>query len=368
MSGNEGSTPTPAATSAAPARSRYQVEERDGERWIVCGSARNIRLHVVHGLSVGEAARKRYPEQTIFLDGVYTGPPFYDNKARHYSLDHHTGCVRAFTLATCEQAAVMVLQGLPLGEGEWHLYVNLPDLDALLAGWVLLNHLELLADNAELFWRTMPLIRVEGVIDAHGLDMEILCGMDRQSYLARKEALDRLRAEQRLTAVGRWESIDLVSYSRRMLDAFDAEIFPPELLARLLDIDEIATISLQGQKLAVLCRSHLSIYEVEALLKERHEKQLALIVLDLGGGRYTLRQADPFLDKNLTALYPALNQRDSRASDHGGADNLWGGSDDIGGSPRATGSALSGEEILKIAQQVYGGSGWLDRLVRRFRP
>ena len=78
----------------------------------------SIALRIERGLTVDSRARKRYGPQTIFLDGVYNGAPFCDNEARHYSLDHHAGCVRAFTLATCEQAAVMLLQGLPLfGEG-----------------------------------------------------------------------------------------------------------------------------------------------------------------------------------------------------------------------------------------------------------
>jgi hypothetical protein len=363
-------TPSTAGAAAGEEtrRSRYQVIERDGERCLTC-SVQTVLLHVVRGLSVNETGRKRYPEQTIFLDGVFGGPPFYDNKARQYSLDHHAGCVRAFTLATCEQAVVVLLQGLPLGEGEWQLYVNEPDLDALLASWVLLNHLELLAEGGELLWRAMPLIRVEGVIDAHGLDMEILCGVPKKTYAARKDQLDRLLAdERRHKGTGSWATIDFLDYARGILEAIDAQLFPPSHLGQLLEIEEVKRLPLQGAKQVILCRSHQNIYEVEALLKERHERQLGLIVLDRGGGRFTLRQVDPFLSRNLLALYAALNQRDSRASHHGGIDNLWGGSEDIGGSPRATGSALTGDDILRQAQQVYGAGGWFGKLVQRLRP
>jgi hypothetical protein len=362
---------TPATTSEPSSeerRSRYHVVEREGERCLTC-SVQNVLFHVVRGLSVNAAGRKRYPEQTIFLDGVFAGPPFYDNKARQYSLDHHAGCVRAFTLATCEQAVVVLLQGLALSEGEWQLYVNEPDLDALLASWALLNHLELMAEGGELLWRAMPTIRVEGVIDAHGLDMEILCGLPKEVYAASKERLDRLLTdEKRHKATGSWATIDFIDYARSMLEAIDAQLFPPSHLGQLLEIEEVKRLPLQGTKQVILCRSHQNIYEVEALLKERHERQLGLIVLDRGGGRFTLRQVDPFLSKNLLSLYITLNQRDSRASHHGGTDNLWGGSEDIGGSPRATGSALSGDEILHLAQQVYGAGGWLGRLVQRLRP
>ena len=38
----------------------------------------------------------------------------------------------------------------------------------LLAAWVLLNHVELLSGEGELLRVAMPLLRLEGVIDAHG--------------------------------------------------------------------------------------------------------------------------------------------------------------------------------------------------------
>ena len=91
--------------------SRYELTG-DPPR-IICSDWPNVRLHVERGLTVDEDEREQYPRQSVFLDGVFTGPAFLDNEMRQYSLDHHAGCVRAFTLATCEQAVVMLLQGLP---------------------------------------------------------------------------------------------------------------------------------------------------------------------------------------------------------------------------------------------------------------
>jgi hypothetical protein len=353
--------------------SRYRVVAAPGGRCVVCGAAENVKLHVERGLVVNEAGRKKYPERTIFLDGVYTGPPFYDNKARHYSLDHHTGCVRAFTLATCEQAAVMIVQGLPLEEGEWCIHVNDPDLDAVLAAWILLNHGELLRDDEALLHRVMPLVRVEGVIDAHGLDMGVLAAMPRETYEEKKRQIDLLLSRERtLKATSSWLTSDPLQYSCDLLAAMDALLFPASALSKLLEVEELQRVAIQGQRLAILCRSSQGIYDVEVTLKERYDKALGLIVLDLGSGRYTVRQVDPFLDQNLVALYEALNLRDGRVvqrGEQGGEeDNRWGGSEDIGGSPRRTGSALSGEEVLSFVQQLYGGSGgWIDRLIRRIR-
>ena len=368
MSETNDSDPTPATSSgdkvivsgeieveqpqSTSRRTRYQVVPGDDTIDVVCKNSPNILLRVERGLTVTEATRKKYPSRSIFLDGVFNGPPFLDNKARHYSLDHHTGCIRSITLATCEQAVVMLLQGLPLGEGTWTLYVNEPDLDALLASWVLMNHQELLRDDGELLRAAMPLIRVEGVIDAHGLDHSVLCAMPQRVYRQQKEKIDVLLVqEKKLKAAGAWGATNLEQYSRDQLETIDDRVFPPGYLDRLMEL-EVARVSLTEDKLAVLCRSPQGIYDVEAQLKERHDKHLGIIVLDMGSGKFTLRQVDHFLDHNLAAVYRALNARDANASGNDG-ENQWGGSDDIGGSPRSTGSALSGEQVLELIREVH---------------
>ncbi len=343
-------------------RSRYQLQERE-ERHLICTSAANIKLFVERGLSISASTRRRYPDQSIFLDGAYSEAPFLDNESRQYSLDHHAGCIRGFTLATCEQAVVMLLQGLPLDEGEWRLYINEPDLDALLSAWVLMNHTELLRNESALLEAAMPIIRVEGVIDAHGLERSVLTGLPREIYRRRREEIDLLSTdERRLKASGEWTTIDLVEYARGMLDAIDRLLVPEEQLDELLSTEliEVGRAVLPHNKIALLCRSGRGIYAVESDLKARYERQLGVIILDQGDGRFTLRQVDPFLTKNLQALYELLNDEDANVHD----DNTWGGSTDIGGSPRDGGSALTGEEILVLLGDCYAERTWWSRLWR----
>ncbi|MCA9666294.1 MAG: hypothetical protein KC503_11925 [Myxococcales bacterium] len=348
-------------------RGRYELVEQSGFCHVTCIASSNVQLLVERGLVVTAETRVRYPKQTIFLDGAYAGPLF-DNQARHYSLDHHEGCIRAFTLATCEQAAVMVLSGLPLEEGTWRIYINDPDLDALLAAWLLLNHGELAREGAMLLREVMSFVRIEGLIDAHGLEMAAtLSAFPPPVYNARKRQIDLIVArEQSVKSTGSWGTIDLVEYSRRMLGALDQVLYPPGYLDRALEIAELARAHIdKKRRVALLCRSRQGIYAVERELKQRHDKELALIVLDNGEGRFTVRQVDSFLQKDLTHLYAALNERDPNVEADG--DNRWGGSGDIGGSPRRTGTSLSGEEILQVAQAVYGGGGWFKRLVSRLK-
>lgn len=362
-------SPTDSASAIEPGQSRYVIFVSSDKRCVRCVDAPNLTLEVARNLTVGEADRKRLAAQSIFVDGVYDGPPFYDNEKRHYSLDHHSGCVRAFTLAPCEQAVVLLLQGIPLTEGNWTIYVNNPDLDAVLATWLLLNHGELLRDGMSLLRSVMPLVRVEGVIDAHGLEMGILTALSDADYEDAKGKLEHLlEQETLLKAKGDWLTTDVVEYTAGLLEKIDQLVFPSARLDSMLAVHESRRVALTTGKLAVMCRSRASIYAVEAQLRRRYPRRLGVIVLDRGGGQFTLRQADPFMQGNLRQAYEALNRRemDSRKGDLGD-DQGWGGSDAVGGSPRPSGTTLSAEEVLLTIQRAYRSGGWFTRLADRIR-
>ncbi len=345
---------------------RYRIRSGGGARNIESGNAPNIRLRVERGLTVDARHRKNYDAQTIFLDGVYAGAPFLDNEARHYSLDHHAGCVRAFTLSTCEQAVVMLLQGLPLSSGMWTVYVNDPDLDSMLAAWVLLNHVDLLNDDKALLKRIMPLIRLEGVIDGHGTERALLTGFSEEVQAEVRGQIDDLMSEEReLKGEGAWPSIDFVEYARAQLERVDAGLLPIEVLERLAETQESGRASLANGRIGVLLASGEGIYAVEERLKERYGSDLGVIVLQTAPGVYTLRLCDAFLRKDLTAVYRALNKIDPKASSGGENPNLWGGSGDIGGSPRASGTGLEGDQILEVLESVLGEQPpWYAKLWR----
>lgn len=357
--------PTTTTEMATVVLSRYRVVDRETGRFIVADDSRNIQLHILPGKTVTEEERKQYPEHTIFLDGAYGGAPFLDNERWQYSLDHHEGCVRPFTLATCQQAAVMLLKGLPVGEGEWRLFVNQPDLDALFAAWLFMNHQDVLADSATLLRGLMPLLHVEGVIDSHGLEYGVLTGLSEEDYDAQKERLDQLLIPEREhKSAGTWTNLDMVDYACDRLAAIDALLAEAGMLRERAQVEVLSTRDIQGEKQLVLCRSAGGIYEVEARLRELFGKALGVIILQTGEERYTLKQVDSFLSRDLVALYQALNAQDPEAiSQSDSGSNLWGGAADIGGSPRATGTGLTGEEILEIASRVYRGTSWFRRLL-----
>ncbi len=98
---------------------RYRVREEAGRALPVCLDAPEIRVVVSRSSSAAAGAARKAPEGTIFLDGAAQSEPFIDTQRRVMNLDHHQGCVRPFTLATCEQALALVLRGLDLREKPW---------------------------------------------------------------------------------------------------------------------------------------------------------------------------------------------------------------------------------------------------------
>src|SRR5207253_4713300 len=139
-----------------------------------------VTIRIKHGFCVTASAARSFASGSIFLDGAAQGEPFIDPKRQVYNLDHHEGCVRAFTLATCEQAMVLIRKGLDLRKRDWTVYANDADLDTVLAIWVLLNHLRLNDRSPETRARGMPLVRLQGVIDAQGLDMQDMSALPPQ--------------------------------------------------------------------------------------------------------------------------------------------------------------------------------------------
>jgi hypothetical protein len=148
---------------------RYVVKEIGGSRALTCLEAPNLSVNITRGFSVSASNARKAPPGTIYLDGCAQSEPFLDHEKKIYNLDHHEGCVRAFTLSTCEQVLVMILKGLDLREREWKVYANEPDMDTILAVWLIFNHLRISRKEPLHIRFLYALVRLEGVIDALGL-------------------------------------------------------------------------------------------------------------------------------------------------------------------------------------------------------
>ena len=346
---------------------RYKVTSGRRGGVVTCSEAPTVRVHIERGLSVTAAEARSFPAGTIFLDGAAQGAPFMAPDKAIYNLDHHEGCVRAFTLATCEQSMVLIRKRLDLRRRDWTVYANDADLDTVLAIWVLLNHLRLMHENPEMCAEIMPLLRLEGVIDALGVEMQDLCALPEAQLAKARGQMDKLLApERKLKAQGKWDGVDLSVFLAGQLRAIDRLVYPPELLAGAApEVEEIARTELREGSIAVVCRSDLGVYEAERELRRLHGDRLGLFALQKGSGTYTLRQVDASLPTPLDEIYAQLNLVDP-GSGGCAASNRWGGSDEIGGSPRGAGTRMNPQQILDACRLAHRRSSWRARFVAFF--
>ncbi|MDX2438604.1 MAG: CPBP family intramembrane metalloprotease [Acidobacteriota bacterium] len=329
---------------------RYQLKDDDRGPYLTCVEASNIAVRIERGLSVSASAARKYPKGTIFLDGAAQGEPFMDASKGIYNLDHHEGCVRSFTLSTCEQAMILILKGLDLDDERWEVWANEPDFDTVLAIWLLLNHRRIGGEDPALRRRLMPIVRLQGVIDAHGFELDELTAFPPHLQKATLDTINELRSDElALKAQGVWGTTDLLEFTHSALQQIDDLVYTPGDFEGLREVEELARVRISPHRLAVACHSEAGIYEVEEQLKEVHGDRLGLLILQKDDRTYTLRQVDPFLPTNLDDVYDRLNLLDGAVS----GSQRWGGSGDIGGSPRGVGTDLRIDEIVDICRWVF---------------
>ncbi|MBW2542810.1 MAG: hypothetical protein JRF15_12020 [Deltaproteobacteria bacterium] len=343
---------------------RYKLRGGGGEpTHIVCDEAPRVKVQVRRDFAFSLAEAKELGERVILLDGAGTFGPLLDNKRRLYNLDHHQGCERTFTLATCEQALLMVTSGLDLGEGDWRIFANEPDLDTVLALWCLLNHVRLRELRPEVRDILYPLIRLEGAIDANGTELAEVCGLPKDVYeKAQRRLGELLEREKCVKGGGDWQTLDLDAYTIEMLGAIDRIIYSVEDFRGYASIDEVyGHVEIGERSVAILCRDDSGIYAVEKLLKERWGEQLGVIALEREPGHYTLRRASTLADIDLNDAYSLLNQLD-RNVDGRPPGKRWGGSESIGGSPRQGGSTFGPSELLQLLGRAFEPTNHWQRL------
>jgi hypothetical protein len=210
----------------------------------------------------------------------------------------------------------------------------------------------------------MPLVRLEGAIDAHGLELVDLTALPADLLHETRRRLERLIGrEQALKSSGLWQRIDPLEYALDRLTALDAQIYPPGYFEDVAEIEELARFELCAGSVGVVCRAQVGIYEVEQQLRRFHGDRLGLLVLQKGPGEYALRQVDPSLPVDLDEVYQLLNLVDP-ASGGSVSANRWGGSREIGGSPRKTGTALELARVTAICRQAYQRVSLSGRLLR----
>ncbi|MEM7586654.1 MAG: hypothetical protein AAF560_24915 [Acidobacteriota bacterium] len=345
----------PADTQSSEALpNRYEIRDRDDGRMLLCGEAPGIAVSIDRRHQFSEAEARRLGEQVILLDGAGQFGPVIDNAQFFYNLDHHQDCLRAFTLATCQQALILVLKGLELDRGDWTLFANEPDLDTVFAIWILLNHRRVRQLTPEQRDDILPIIHLEGAIDANGYEIAEHSGLPRDVLAKHKQRLDALHAiELELKKTGGWHDADLAEYTRKMLLEIDQLVFHSSDFSDYTSVEEVyGHVDIGADRVAVVCRDSSGIYEVERRLKKAWGERLGIIALERSTNHYTLRRTASLAGIDLEEAYGKLNLLDPQV-DGRPPEKRWGGSDEIGGSPRPAGTALTPREIGKILKMTY---------------
>jgi membrane protease YdiL (CAAX protease family) len=344
---------------------RYTIKGEGDERVLICLEAPNLNVHVEAGLSVTGSVARKSPGGTIFLDGVAQCEPFMDHERQVYNFDHHEGCVRAFTLATCEQTLVMYMKGLDLQGREWNIFANDPDLDTILSLWILLNHSRIGTQDSTQRRILFALVRYEGVIDALGLELKDLSALPQELVRKIQRVIDHLRSDEiSLKKEGRWGQTDYLAYAASILHKIDQIFYKPRDFADFKGIGELARIELSDQRIAAVVEADMGIYEIEPHLHKIYGSCLGIVFLKTGANSYTVRQMDLFMPITLDDIYDRLNFADPAVKCRT-RNNKWGGSADIGGSPREKGTKLSPAEISCACRDSVNRSG-LARQAYRF--
>lgn len=332
---------------------RYRIKNTIDGTVLTCIEAPNITVKIQRDFSVSLQEAKKFPERSIFLDGAARGEPFLDNARQIYNLDHHEGCERTFTLATCEQALILVRKGLNLREKNWVIYANEPDLDTVFAIWILLNHNYLRDGNSKQYRKIIPLIRLEGVIDALGFELTDITAIPFPVIKNLRSELVRLQEwEIKLKKENRWQSIDYVFYTHRILNLIDQLAFDVQDVKEFKNVMEIARADINDEDYVVVFEGDLGIYELEEYLSQIYYQKPTFLILKKGHNTYTIRKTNLFSPLSLEKVYERLNIFDKNVSGKD-RENRWGGSNQIGGSPRVKGTALSPHEIVQVVKKTF---------------
>jgi len=271
------------------------------------------------------------PPWSIALDGYVQGPQF-DNVHHRYSFDHHKGCIRLITTATCEQVRDALLLGLK--PERFTVYLNDVDTDTALAVWALRNPQRLVEQRVAAF------VTAAGLLDAHGGAYPLVYPRRQIEWVGEPETRARID--------GTYEKLST------------------EGLAALLD--EI------GQRFEQLLRGEAP---SEAELR-KHEVVSQYETLFEGSGWVLIRAADPHVlfdlyDRGVERIVTCRPQSDgshaytvARKSDFvdffdvpeilgalGKVEPGWGGGSTIGGAPRhadGSRSRLAPAQVFDIVE------------------
>jgi hypothetical protein len=282
---------------------------------------------------------KTAPDRSIAIDGYVIGRPRFDEKRAIININHHEEVDRFSTRCTCAQLAIQIRTGLfqtfP-GEEPIHVFFNDCDQDVCMSIWLL--HNGAIARNI-----INPILNrilfIEDMLDTtaggYGFPPD-LAGLQENNWIFYPYAMARQNG-----ALTRRNSVEFI----QIIDAVEARINQ--------------TIVGNGQKLTLdTCYSVISRNQVWAMVKEIGlNARTGMFSAGInafvsvqeradGKWKYSIGRTGIWIPFDIPLIIDQLNKIECDPV------NKWGGGDTIGGSPRATGSRLSPDQVTMIINDL----------------
>lgn len=272
------------------------------------------------------------PARSIALDGYVQGPAI-DAECERYSFDHHAGCVRHATRATCEQVRDAIVLGLdPSG---FTVFCNDVDLDTALSLWLLANPHRAAEELVG------QLVVAAGHLDAHSGAWPIGEAMRHVvEWLSEPETT--ARANGTYWTMNDAQLARLIGDMSRRVDVYThgqarADVTRFEIDERY-EIEERGTDWVLARTVGT--RSHA------ALFRDGHIRVVIYRQLPDGSYGYTVAKRSEFVKFfPVGEILASLDEREAG----------WGGGSTIGGAPRnadGSRSRLPPAEVFAIVEDV----------------
>lgn len=280
------------------------------------------------------------PSNSVALDGYVQGP-FIDVSTKRYSFDHHAGCLRLVTKATCAQVFDALVLGLD--PSQMTVYLNDIDADTVLAVW-LLKHPKAITHP-----RVRNLVEDVGNVDAHGPSYFPFV---RDNDLCQRFFKGAMEPEARARRQGHYATMDLNLLLNDCLARTDKLVFRNGRFENLAEKRCVNYEITHRGKGWVMSKSHERVFGV--LYRDGYHRVVTYYPLEvkLANGEqehswaYTIaKQSDLIMDFNIPLILSRL------ASIEPG----WGGGSSIGGAPRrANGSRsyLHPDRVFEIIESI----------------
>lgn len=285
------------------------------------------------------------PPKSIALDGYCQGPGI-DAVLERFSFDHHDGCIRLVTSATCKQVFDAILLGLnPEG---FTVYVNDVDGDTALSVWLLQNPKMVRTYAVELG----ELVNVVSNMDAHGPAYPMLKRAVALSHAFYEIVMQPERDARASRTYGTLSLDELMAQCLHRIDslvagfAVNGEALPPVPPPEKVEY----TITHRDESGWVMAQSAHFIFT--QLYLDGIDKAVAYDRLPDGSYVYTIGKRSEFIPRfpigpqsNSGSILAELNRHESG----------WGGGSSIGGAPRnpdGSRSRLHPDEVFRLIQHL----------------